>query len=110
MEEERKRILKRPKRSWVWSNFEEDHTKTVGKERWVTCQIENCKSPSLLCKNGNTTTMAHHLRVLHTIDNDEPISKKIAIGVELNSWTEFSTEYQNKIDSKLYAIRLLCYN
>jgi hypothetical protein len=66
-QENRKRVVKRKKKSWAWEYFVEEESSSV--VRILNCQIAGCKVPKIELKKGNYSTnpMLNHLKVEHRL-------------------------------------------
>jgi hypothetical protein len=95
------RIVKRKRRSKVWTYFKEESNESHDGDLCVSCVVDECKE-RLRCKNGNTTIMWNHLHSKHKISDTELSSTGEESKEDL-----FTEEKQRTIDQKLYVHLLL---
>ena len=105
-QENRKRVVKRKKKSWAWEYFVE--TESSGGGRILSCQIAGCKVPKIELKNGNYSTnpMLNHLKVEHRLlpvkddDAEEENDKKKARSGSME--LQINKKEQDRLDVLVY--------
>ncbi len=98
-EADRKRVVKRKKKSFVWNYFKEELSET---EKILHCEISGCSESIIKTNLGNYSTnpMLNHLKNVHHLfpPNEQGDQKKPRVEKQI------SKTDQDRLDSLLYVI------
>lgn len=99
-EQEKKRIVKRKRKSFVWQHFIEEETES-STEKILRCKVEGCINPLIKTNisNYSTNPMINHLKNVHQMFPSENSEKKVKTQEK-----QISKSDQDRFDSLLYII------